>query len=743
MARRTAPWGLIGVSLVLSACSGGSRGGGPDSGFAQDHAADIPYIKETAPPPADEGRVNHAPVLARIGDRVVAVGETLTIQVEASDPDGDPLTYSLYGDIPQGARFDKEAHVFTWVPLQAGKAVYLTFAVSDGTDMDRETVQVKVVAEKTGHPPVFEKVSDQKVQVGVPVALALRANDPDGDPLEYAIKGQPPAQSHLDSKTGQFDWVPPKEADHTVVTVAFVVSDGTYQDQMEVRFLVGDVGDSPPVFQPIPEQEAVVGQELRFTVRATDPDGAPVTLEWIEGKMEAAFFDDATGEFRWTPGSSDAGRTVVLKFQASDGQYTAYLTVKVTVVSATPPPACSDDSFEPNNEPSQAKALAVGIYDLSICDTARSPMDSDWFLISLKAQEAASVRLDFEHDLGDIDMDLSEDGSADTIVAFSAGTSDVEEFEFVAPKDSTYILAIYGVANTTYANPYRLTFSVKTEAQCEDDAFEPNDTPAEATVVEGTYQNFPSLIACANDQDWFAVPLHPADGLMAAVTPSQGSVALAILDANQKVQDQAGPASAPSTVAVDNVPAEGTYFVKVSSAAGAKYGLEVLVVPAASGGCTSKSCEKGKVCDPAKGTCVSDFCEGSGDCPAGMPCIETYCVEPCKGASDCRTGYACKAFPQGTYCAEVGSGKSGAPCWAFAECAGDRICLFQEQGGYCATYGCGKDSDCYFDAWCVQGSGMKFCAAECATDADCNASAGFRCRPATSLDAVSVSVCLP
>ncbi len=742
--RHLLAWLAFAIAAALVACGGG--GGGPEApaDALGEALADIPYIKETLPPPEDEGRMNHPPVLARIGDRVVAVGETLTIQVEASDPDGDPLTFSVYGDIPEGAKFDKNAHVFTWVPLQAGKVVYLTFVASDGQDMDRETVEIRVAEGKTGHPPVFEKVSDQVVQPGIPATVALKAQDPDGDPLEYGVVGQPPPQSQVDAKAGVFTWTPPKSLEGQIVPVAFVVSDGTYKDRMDVQFVVGEVpGAHPPVLDPLPDQKVAVGSEARFTVRAKDPDGQAVVIALEAGKPDGASFDPATGEFRWTPGPQDGGRTVALRFSATDGQFHVYLVVKVHVESSTQKPPCEDDPFEPNNEPSQAKDLGSGAYDLSICDTDLSPVDSDWFRITLKPGETLMVRLEFEHDLGDIDMDVSVDGSTDSIVAFSNGTGDEEEIEFKATSGGQYLLAIYGVADTKYSNTYHMTLTIEATATCPDDSYEENDSLAKATPLPGEYGKWTGLAACPGDEDWFSVVLKAGDGVLAAATPENEPISLRLVGPDGKtVLDSDGPKAAPLAVAAQPVQEAGMHYLVVTSVGGARYTLEFLV-ESAQAGCTSKSCPAGQVCDKASGKCVSDYCEVASDCPAGLPCIQTYCVEPCQEPWDCRDGYTCKALLEGTYCGEKGSGQTGAACHYFSECAGPRGCLFEDKGGYCAVAGCASDWDCPLDAWCITHSGFFWCAAECSKPTDCRETAGFQCRAATSVDGAEVSLCLP
>jgi hypothetical protein len=89
---------------------------------------------------------NRPPVLAAIGSRTVAEGETLTFTVNASDPDGDPLSYNA-GTLPAGARFDPASGVFTWTPVNAQAGSYtLVFSVSDGLTSDGEMVTVAVSA---------------------------------------------------------------------------------------------------------------------------------------------------------------------------------------------------------------------------------------------------------------------------------------------------------------------------------------------------------------------------------------------------------------------------------------------------------------------------------------------------------------------------------------------------------------------------------------------------------------------
>jgi VCBS repeat-containing protein len=90
--------------------------------------------------------INDAPVLAPIGDKEVVEGTTLSFTVSATDPDGDPLTYSAY-NLPEGASFNSANQVFTWTPTaeQIESYSYVRFEVRDARyRADYESITINV-----------------------------------------------------------------------------------------------------------------------------------------------------------------------------------------------------------------------------------------------------------------------------------------------------------------------------------------------------------------------------------------------------------------------------------------------------------------------------------------------------------------------------------------------------------------------------------------------------------------------
>ena len=90
--------------------------------------------------------INHAPVLASIGNKSVNEGSLLQFTISATDADGDTLTYSAT-NLPDGATFNAATRTFSWTPnyVQSGTYANVTFRVSDGLTTTQEIITVTVV----------------------------------------------------------------------------------------------------------------------------------------------------------------------------------------------------------------------------------------------------------------------------------------------------------------------------------------------------------------------------------------------------------------------------------------------------------------------------------------------------------------------------------------------------------------------------------------------------------------------
>ena len=82
-------------------------------------------------------QANQAPVLAAFGAQLSVVGSAVSLSVDASDPDGDPLIHSAV-NLPPGLSISSGDGAITGSPTTAGE-YSTTVTVSDGEDTDSET----------------------------------------------------------------------------------------------------------------------------------------------------------------------------------------------------------------------------------------------------------------------------------------------------------------------------------------------------------------------------------------------------------------------------------------------------------------------------------------------------------------------------------------------------------------------------------------------------------------------------
>jgi len=140
--------------------------------------------------------VPESPVLNPIGNKAVVEGEKLEFEVNAIDPEGDEIFYSVNG-LPAGASFENK--IFSWTPNyeQAGNYA-LEFIVSDVNSSSSEEINVNVLNQK--EPPQFSD-SSQCLEKNSNINLEITSPRDGkkfevGDNIETTIR----LENNLDSK---------------------------------------------------------------------------------------------------------------------------------------------------------------------------------------------------------------------------------------------------------------------------------------------------------------------------------------------------------------------------------------------------------------------------------------------------------------------------------------------------------------------------------------------------------------
>jgi hypothetical protein len=192
-----------------------------------------------------------APELAAITDQRVAVGQELTIELFATDADGDALDYTFasagLADLATRATITKTeagTGLFRWRPLAADVGTQrIDFTVSDGDGSDTETVTVEVksaIGDQT--VPVFRQPlgTGTTLDLSVRPCLDLDIVVEDQDSTDVAITALDPliAGAELTQTTAftaTWHWCPSREQSGS--------------DEPFTLILSADDGDNPPVIK--------------------------------------------------------------------------------------------------------------------------------------------------------------------------------------------------------------------------------------------------------------------------------------------------------------------------------------------------------------------------------------------------------------------------------------------------------------------------------------------------------------
>jgi len=261
---------------------------------------------------------NPTPVLQAIGDKSVDENSLLTFDVNATDPNGEPIAYSAQS-LPSGATFSIQT--FTWTPSYSQAGSYqVRFIASDGNSQDSETITITV--NNVNRVPVLEAISDQSVDESALLSLSVNATDPDGDTITYSVSGLPVGAVFA---TQTFTWTPSYDQAGTH-SVTFTADDGQAQDSETITITVANVNRAP-VLDAIGNKSVFTDDPLTFTIDATDPDGDAITYSADTLPSGATLVGQ---DFDWTPSLSQGGIYSVT-FIADDGQLQDSEMVTITV----------------------------------------------------------------------------------------------------------------------------------------------------------------------------------------------------------------------------------------------------------------------------------------------------------------------------------------------------------------------------------------------------------------------------
>ena len=242
----------------------------------------------------DGGPGNSAPTLAALAAVTVSEGASQSVSLVATDPDGDPLQFSL---VSPPAFVTVSGATLTVAPGFSDAGDYtVTVHVSDGAHGVEGSFALTVT--NVNRPPVLQPVSDVSMLSGATLQLQLQASDPDGDPVSLTLSAAP-AFAHL---TGSQLTLAPEASDVGTHPLILTASDGSASTSQTVSVTVSATNAVPVVSglgQTDSSGTAVSPGSVAFSAPGlqaafTDGDGDSVQLQAEVVLASAAFAGTVT-----------------------------------------------------------------------------------------------------------------------------------------------------------------------------------------------------------------------------------------------------------------------------------------------------------------------------------------------------------------------------------------------------------------------------------------------------------------
>ncbi|MBA7525522.1 hypothetical protein ES705_17673 [subsurface metagenome] len=191
---------------------------------------------------------NQAPIITSIPITAVELGETYTYDVNATDPEGATLAYSLITK-PTGMTITSTTGLIKWTPKAEGNFA-VAVKVSDGVLYIIQSFTITVSKPPAPPPivnyaPIITSIPGDIAIIGVAYLYDVNATDPNGDTLTYSLTKNPDDMT-INSTTGIINWDPQiKDVGYHKVIVK--VSDGDLATTQSFTITVPAVEPEPEI----------------------------------------------------------------------------------------------------------------------------------------------------------------------------------------------------------------------------------------------------------------------------------------------------------------------------------------------------------------------------------------------------------------------------------------------------------------------------------------------------------------
>ena len=301
--------------------------------------------------------INYAPVASN-GTLTTDENQNKDGLLEATDADGDPLTYTMVASPVRGKVVIHSDHSYTYSPNPyANGTDNFTFKANDGT-VDSNVATISITINSVNYPPV--------AQDGTLVTSENRARDasfivtdPDNDLLTYTII-TPPAHGSVVIKTGGEFTYTPNPYTHGADSFTFKANDGFVDSNTAtIQITINNSNFAPVALDG--ELTTSENQAKDGLLEVTDADTDPLTYTLVASPVKGKVVIHNDGTFTFTP-TPYANGSDSFTYKANDGLVdSSVATFVITILPVNFSPVANNEEIYHASEDTLLTVPAPGV----------------------------------------------------------------------------------------------------------------------------------------------------------------------------------------------------------------------------------------------------------------------------------------------------------------------------------------------------------------------------------------------
>ncbi|RLC84004.1 MAG: hypothetical protein DRI37_09570, partial [Chloroflexi bacterium] len=270
-----------------------------------------------------DARCYNKPPIATPIDITLDEDQAITLHLQASDLEGDPLTYLLISQPEHGELSGSKGEWLYTPHADFNGTDSFLFSAYDGEYYSEEaTVSLTITPINDAPIASTESLSTHEDQ---PLSFTLTGTDIDGDTLEISLETQP-SHGHISLTETGYLYTPDPDYNGTD-SFTYQVSDGVLSSQSEVTLTLQAVND-PPILTPISKQALSPGETFSLSLTAEDIDDEQHF--YILNKAPVGMsIDPETGVIQWLPEQSGSFTVEVTVTDSSGMTDSTHFIIKV------------------------------------------------------------------------------------------------------------------------------------------------------------------------------------------------------------------------------------------------------------------------------------------------------------------------------------------------------------------------------------------------------------------------------